>query len=52
MCEDCRAIENAREAWHKQQGHGDKGKCACDDEVFWISQRVELQGLADRSTFQ
>lgn len=42
VCEDCRSIDLARAEWHKQQGHSDKGKCPCDDEMFWIGERVEL----------
>ena len=42
VCEDCRAVEQAREKWHKEQGHPDKGGCPCDDETFWIAERVEF----------
>lgn len=42
-CEDCRAEKSAREQWHKEQRHPDKGSCACDDEVFWISDRVSIE---------
>lgn len=41
-CEDCRAIEHDRKAWHKSQGHSDEGSCACDDEVFFIESRDPL----------
>ena len=41
-CEDCRAIEETREKWHKSQGHEDKGPCACDDEVFFVERRDPL----------
>lgn len=42
VCEDCRAIEHDRKAWHKSQGHSDDGPCACDDEVFFIQSRNRL----------
>lgn len=42
VCEDCRAIEHDRKAWHKSQRHPDDGPCPCDDEVFFVDRRDPL----------
>lgn len=39
VCLDCRAIDKAREQYHKTNGHDRKnGACDCDDHIFYVAE--------------
>lgn len=44
VCEDCLAIDKAREQWHRAQRHGGEvAACEkCESEQFYVAERVEI----------
>ncbi len=40
-CEDCAAIDIARDRYHKAERHTDE-RCDCDDQVFYVADYVPI----------